>query len=50
MYGAGVCILGVVVTVVTMSMASAAATYVVHGELLFFGAIQFFRGLIQSAK
>ena len=46
-YGALWCIGGIVVTVVTYRAASSGGTYVVAWGAIVFGAIQFFRGLVQ---
>lgn len=43
--GAGVCLLGIVITVATFSAARGGGTYVVAWGAIIFGAIQFFRGL-----
>ena len=48
-YGALWCIGGIVVTVVTYSIASGGGTYIIAWGAIVFGAIQFFRGLIQSS-
>lgn len=53
MYGGGVLILGTVITLVTYSIASSGdggGTYFVSWGAILVGAIQFFRGLINSAK
>jgi hypothetical protein len=46
--GALWCVGGIVVTAVTYSAASGGGTYVVAYGAIIFGAIQFFRGLINS--
>lgn len=48
LYGALWCIGGIVVTAVTFSAASGGGTYIVAWGAIVFGAIQFFKGLIQS--
>ncbi|MEI9946351.1 MAG: hypothetical protein WDN26_19285 [Chitinophagaceae bacterium] len=53
MYGGGVCILGIVITAVTYSIASSGSgggTYFVSWGAILFGAIQFFRGVINMAR
>ena len=51
LYGALWCIGGIVVTVVTLGMAmEGGGTYIVAWGAIVFGAIQFFRGLIQLNK
>jgi hypothetical protein len=52
MYGGGICILGLVITLVTYSIASSSGggTYFVSWGAILFGAIQFFRGLINFSK
>lgn len=47
-YGALWCIGGVVVTVVTFSMAANGGSYIVTWGAILFGAIQFFRGAYQA--
>lgn len=49
LYGALWCIGGIVVTAATYSAASGGGKYVVAWGAILFGAIQFFRGLIQSS-
>ena len=52
-YGAGICIVGIVITAITYSMASSGSgggTYFVAWGAVIFGALQFFRGLINSAR
>ena len=51
LYGALWCIGGIIVTVVTLGMAvQGGGTYIVAWGAIIFGAIQFFRGLIQLNK
>ncbi|MEX0703780.1 MAG: hypothetical protein WD069_16905 [Planctomycetales bacterium] len=47
--GAIVCIVGIVVTVGSYSAATGGGSYVVAWGAVLFGAVQFFRGLTQSA-
>lgn len=49
LYGALWCIGGIVVTAATYSAASDGGTYVIAWGAILFGAIQFIRGLSQSA-
>ncbi len=48
LYGALWCIGGTIVTAVSYSAASGGGTYVVTWGAIFFGGIQFFKGLINS--
>ena len=50
LYGALWCIGGIVVTAATYSAASNGGTYVVAWGAIVFGAIQFFRGLVQAIE
>jgi len=49
LYGALWCIGGIIVTVITYSAASGGGRYIVAWGAIIFGAIQFFRGLVQSS-
>lgn len=48
LYGALWCIGGIVVTAITYSAASGGGTYIVAWGAIFWGAIQFIKGLINS--
>ncbi|HAS42941.1 MAG TPA: hypothetical protein DCS93_20845 [Microscillaceae bacterium] len=49
-YGALWCIGGIVVTAASYSAASGGGTYVVTWGAILFGAVQFFKGLVNSAS